>query len=248
MIENRKNTIGNAFYRGFMGIGAGVVGMIVMGIIILISWSLIADLFSGNASETTENVFVKTSHPIFVYIVLFATFLATLVGNFFYVYIVSGFIEKYKNIRLTAITHIFWGHVILLFMIVFGYVIANSAEGQGGVTSIAFIHIMLSSVLTFFTVEILTENKYSLLSVYSLLMSACIFIILKGIFGDNFLYFSQPFILGLFGFCQVACEIIYTEFLCKTYGSDFLNREKRIDANNESYLEKNEVRDLDIDI
>ena len=147
-----SKTIGS-FFTGF---GAGIVGAIVFGAVILLSWSIVGSSLSPSAIATANEFGVSNSiekpHDLFLFFVMLAMFLSILATSIAYVALSSVADEVY-NKRATVLTHAFFANLIFLVLTIPLY-LGFSGLRVEGLMMAAMIHIGLSAIFTFLVQEL----------------------------------------------------------------------------------------------
>ncbi len=240
------------FFRFLTGFGAGLTGTVIWGLILLFSWSIVGDILSPAEGQHTEmtgiglQVQKENTHSLFLYIVIFAVFMATTVANLTYLFISSALEEKYSA-RFTGVTHVFFAALLFVFLLLPGYLVGNSLWGPVGIAVAALLHILLTGIFTFFTQEIITETKHLLVNLYGALLALAMFFFVGYILAKTTpavaSFLALPFLLGMFGAGNGIAEGVYHWFY-QTYGNDVLHAERRFGAD---YAEE-EVEDDNTDI
>lgn len=235
------------FLRFVGGFGSGLAGTIVLGIILFLTWSIIGETISQ--TEITKNEFgvalnEQNTHPLFMGVILVAVFLASLVANLIYCVISTTIEEKYVA-RSTNLTQIFSGNLCILLFFIPLYLISNKSSGPDGITTVAISHIILTSLFTFFILEIFSTSKYIIVSLYGLILGLIIFLFLEILLSNNttllLSFLILPLLLASLGVGNGIVEMFYT-WLQKTYGIDFLDSDRRFGSD---YGKKEKIIDDD---
>jgi hypothetical protein len=223
--------------RFFTGFSAGLAGSVVFMLILFAGWSVVGDALSSTAETTNEfGVLVGNSdtHPLFVYFVLLATFLGVLASTATYTFLMT-LVEERFTLRATAITHSFFGNLVLMILLLPAYILASNKSGVEGVTNMVLMHILLSGVFTFLILEALHWSKYFLINIYALCIGlALYFLITTSLSGDTttIALLAMPFLFGFLAMSNSLTNAIY-EWFFRTYGSDVLNAETRFGSDYE---------------
>ena len=219
------------FIRFFSGFGAGIAGAVILLIVLFLGWSIVGTTISPTDITTNEfGVVISTesTHPLFVYFVVLAVFLGVLAANLSYI-LISTVISEHYSFRTTLLTDVFFGNLVLLILMLPVYAMLNNYFGYASMAIGAIIHAVLSSLLSFFTLEIINWSKYLMVNLYGLLLGMVLFVGVGIIFFSNktvFAFFFLPFLFGFLAMGNSLAQSIY-EWFYKTYGNDFLNSETR---------------------
>jgi len=229
-----KVSLSTIFIRFSLGFGSGGAGAIVLGLVLLFTWSIAGDVLSPSTYQIQDEFgqtlsYKENTHPLFLSVVIFAVFLATLVANLFYCLIISTVEEKYVT-KSTNVTHTFIGNLILLIIFLPVYLLSSSQFGAPGVAFTALFHTILVAILTFLIIEILSTHKYILVSVYGAFLGLSMFLCLINIIGFGnptvLTFITLPLLLGLIGAGSAIAQMFYM-WIQKLYDNDFLATDKR---------------------
>lgn len=247
ILEN-ESPVATTFFRFMTGFGAGLAGTIVLGLIVFLTWSIVGDVLSPSDTQETEfGIQVKRegAHPLFLYSVILAIFLATLAANIALAFVSSVVEEKYKS-RSTAITQIFAGSLLLLFFFLPVYLIGNGFYGPSGIAFAGLFHSICLAIFTFFVMEIIAGTRYILVNLYGIILGITLFFFFGIMFSGQaavIVFLTLPLLFGFLGAGNGISEGVYNWFF-HTYGSDFLNIEKRYgDDYGQEELASDEVDD-----
>ncbi len=223
--------ISRIFLRFFAGFGAGLAGTMVWGLILFLFWSVVGDVLSPSDVETSEfgiTLTVKKTHPLFLYVMVFAVFMATLVANLSHSFIMSVMEERY-HARSTTLTHVFFGSLIILFFFLPAYMLGAGMFGPTGIGVAALLHIVCTALFAFFVLEIVAGTKHLLVHVYGAILGIALFFFIGNVLaGGNTTIASfllLPLLLGVFGGGNGIAEGVY-HWISQTYSNDFLHTEK----------------------
>jgi len=245
--------LSTVFLRFFSGFGAGMVGTIILGIIFFLTWGIVGEALAPTANQLVEDintgvVLKKESHPLFLAIVILAVFLATLIANLSYSLVSSVIEEKYTN-RTTNLTQTFLGNLVILLLLIPVYMIASGLYGSFGVGITGMLHICLASMFSFLAMEILSQSKYLLLSLYGMItgMALCVFMMnIIGNINETILSLTAlPMLLGSIGAGSAIAQMFYC-WTQKTYGSDILDSQKRFGDDYGQDVDYSQVSEEDI--
>ncbi len=229
-------------FRFLSGFGAGLVGTIVWGLILFLSWSIVGDVLSPSDVQTNEfgiKLSVPKMHPLFIYIVIFAVFLATLAASIAYVFIFSTLEERYVA-KATAITHVFFAGLLFVFLMIPVYIVAAKLWGPVGIAASAMLHAVILALFTFFVLEIIRNTKHLLVHLYGAVLALVLFFFFGTMLTKGtpaiVSFLTLPFLLGMFGTGNGVAEAVYHWFY-QSYGNDVLNSERLFGAD---YAEEDE--------
>ena len=97
-MNTEKNVpLSQIILRFFTGFLAGIAGSVVLMLILFAGWSIVGSALSSVAQSTNEfGVIVggESTHPLFVYFVLLATFLGVLIANIAYTFLFTLIEER----------------------------------------------------------------------------------------------------------------------------------------------------------
>ncbi len=236
-------SIAHIIIRFFTGFGAGLSGSIVFLLILFAGWSVVGETLSVTPETMNEfGVLVgqNSTHPLFVYLVLLATFLGVLASTAAYTFLMT-LIESRFTLRSTTLTHVFFGNLVLMIFLLPAYVVASSEIGLDGITSVVLAHILISGLFSFLVIESLHSNKYFLVKVYALIIALSFFFFMSTKLATNttsLVILSMPFLFGFLAMTSSLAMAIYKWFY-RTYGSDVLNIDTRFgsdyDDNSKNY-------------
>ncbi len=243
MEKDQNKSLSTVFLRFLVGFGSGFVGSIILGIILLLSWSIIGDTFSS-ISITQSNLTLELSsaktHPLFLSLIVLAFFLAILTSTLMYGFLTPTIEDKYK-FRSTILSQTFFGNLIFLFLMIPIYVLAKKLFLANGVASAGALHVMTVSIFTFSVIELLNEKKHILVRLYGGILGISIFLFFGTMFLKNnttiFVFLILPLILGCLGAGNAIMEIFY-QWLYQNYGIDFLSTKTRFDVD---YSDKEDI-------
>jgi len=235
MDKDKNKSISVIFLRFLVGFGAGFVGSVVLGIILLLSWSIVGDAFSSISvanSDVNLDLGSVNTHPLFLSLIVLAFFISVLTATLMYGFLTPTIEAKY-NFRSTILSQTFFGNLVFLFLMIPIYILAKKFFFANGVATAGAIHAIVASIFTFSVIELLNEKKYILVRLYGGIFGALLFMFfgimfLKG--NTTFLIFLLlPLVLGFLGAGNASMEIFY-QWLYQNYGIDFLNTQARFDG------------------
>ncbi len=220
------------FFRFIAGFFSGVIGTVILGLILFLTWSIVGDTLN-QPTDLNPTIGIQLdrppAHPLFVYIVVFGVFIASLLSNISYTIGMNMLEEKYEN-RATSITQVFLSSVIILIIFLPAYIFANASFQVPGVAFAAILHTGFCAIFTYIVLETLTQTKYLLVRIYGIILGIAMFFVLESILLDTkatiAIFLSLPFLHGLLGMGNGISEGVYHWFF-KTYANDFLHSERR---------------------
>lgn len=229
-----KMTLPNVFFYTLVGLSSGLLGTMVLGLILLLTWSIVGDvLMPTNQQTTTEFGEIlshkQNTHPLFLSVVIWGVFMATLAANILHTILITSIEERYTA-RATCLTQVGMGNVIILLLILPVYIMVSSKYGANGVAIAALIHSTLSVIFSTLTLEIINLKKYILVTMYGVMAGLILFFFCFIVFGNNsptvMAFVALPLLLGMMAFGKGLTQLIYFWFT-DTYGNDFLEVDKR---------------------
>ena len=245
--------LSTVFLRFFGGFGAGMVGTIILGIILLLTWGIVGNVLAPTANQVVEQigtgiVLKQQSHPLFLSIVILAVFLATLVSNLSYTLVSSVTEERYEN-RTTNLTQAFLGNLVILLVLIPVYLMSSNLYGSAGVGITAMTHVCLASIFCFLAMEALSQTRYMLLSLYGMITGLAIFAAAMNVLGSSsptiLTLTALPFLLGSIGAGSAMAQMFY-HWTQKTYGTDVLDSDKRFGEDYGQDVDHSQTNDDDI--
>lgn len=232
-----KITLPNVFINTLVGFAAGLLGTMVLGLILLLTWSIVGEVLAPTNQQVTSQLgevltHKQNTHPLFLSVVIWAVFMATLAANILQTVLISAIEERYTA-RATSLTQISIGNVIILLLMIPVYLMVSGQYGATGVAIAALIHCTLTVIFSVLAMEIIALKRYMLVSVYGLMVGLVLFFLCFNIFGNNnptiMAFVALPLLLGMTAFGSGLTQLIYFWF-ADTYGNDFLDIEKRFGA------------------
>jgi hypothetical protein len=229
-----KMTLPNVFVNTLVGLASGLLGTMVLGLILLLTWSIVGEVLVPTDQQTTTAFgeivsHQQNTHPLFLSVVIWAVFMASLAANILQTLLITSMEERYTA-RAPGSTQVAVGNVIMLVLTIPIYVMVSNQYGATGVAVGALLHTTMSVIFSTLTLEILTLKKYILVSLYGHMFGLVLFFICFSIFGNNnptiMAFVALPLLLGAMSFGQGITQLIYFWF-ADTYGNDFLDIEKR---------------------
>lgn len=239
IIEPPSIRLATVVFRTLAGILGGVLGSAVIFLVIILTQSIITGIFDST-----------TFNPVFIFIVLVMAFLslqtAAIASASLFAYL-----ENYKYTRLTStLVQIFLINLLMFIVMIPAYVVVSQVNSEA-LIYVGATHVVFSAVASTLIMEIMTEYRYAILSVYTTIASVMIAILVI-----LFVQFSAseililplllmlPIIWGCVGLIIGVGEMIYS-WIYETYGVDYLSLDTNYGA---EYSEKVEEEELDADI
>lgn len=225
-------------FRFLTGFGSGITGSIILLLILFAGWSIVGESLSAKTETVNEfGVLVgqTNTHPLFVYLVLFATFLSVLAASTVYTLLMTV-VESRFTLKTTALAHTFFGNIVLMVFILPAYLVTSSQGGLDGITNMVLIHIFISGILTFLILETLHWDEYFLVSIYALVIALSLYFLSQTGFDEDqthsLVLLSMPLLFGFLAMGRSFAEMIYL-WIFRTYGNDVLNSETRFGSDYE---------------
>mgnify|MGYP003963701593 CR=1 FL=1 len=156
------------FMRFFTGLGAGFTGSIVLGIVLFLTWGIVGNTLSATPTMPDDlglSIAPNSTHPLFLFFVILGVFLSILIANLANVLLIGIVDEKYQH-RSTLLSHTFFGNLALLLLIIPVYFAVAKTWGPESAGFAALFHVIISSLFSFFVLEVLNEKKYLIVNVY----------------------------------------------------------------------------------
>jgi hypothetical protein len=232
-----KMTLPNVFVNTLVGLSSGLLGTMVLGLILLLTWSIVGEVLVPTSSQTTTEFgevlsYKQNTHPLFLSVVIWGVFMATMAANILHTLLITSIEERYTA-RATCITQVAVGNVVILLLIIPVYIMVSSQYGANGVAIAALIHSTLSAIFSALVLEIVNLKKYILVSMYGVMAGLILFFLSFILFGNNsptiMAFVVLPLLLGMMSLGKGITQLIYFWF-ADTYGNDFLDIEKRYGA------------------
>lgn len=244
-----KINLPNVFVSTLVGLAAGLLGTMVLGMILLLTWSIVGDVLMPTTEQATSEFgeilsHRQNTHPLFLSVVILGVFMATLAANILKTFLVTSIEEKYTA-RATCLTHVGIGNVVVLLMMIPVYILVSGNFGATGVAIVALIHSCISAIFSVLTIELISLRTYVLLSLYGMVCGMVIFFMTFNLFGGSnptiLAFVSLPLLLGSMSLGQGLFQLLYFWF-ADTYGNDFVDIDKRFgsDYGREEVVEEND--------
>ena len=225
-------TLSTAFIRLFLGFGSGLVGTMILGIILFLSWNIVGEFITQATIETVELGVIKDApevHPLFLNFITLAIFLSGLGATVTYGILLSVVEERFPN-RSTMLTHIFVGNLVILIMVLPLYFFSDRIGMQQGILLSLLIHGMLVTIFSYLSMVVINRSEHLLVHVYAIVWSLVIFCFTLSFIADRnmavIVVLSFPILLAATGFGTATSEMFY-QWVEKIYGVDFLHSERK---------------------
>lgn len=216
----RQVSLFTLFAKTFLGLCGGIFGSLILLLIFLASSSILQPVLSP-ADATTDQV-----NPIFIVILMAMIFATSLISSMLAPWLLS-YTERLRYPRMVTATY----QVFIVNLIIFAFTApiylstsTNSLEFTAYAAGLQIIMVCLSSALI---MEILNDQKYPLLGVYTSVIGVLIatainlflFQMLKS--ATVLLFAALPITWATIGFFQAAIAMIYYWYYLN-WGNDFL--------------------------
>ncbi|MBT6831622.1 hypothetical protein HOA64_01025 [bacterium] len=217
--------------RFFTGLGAGFTGSIVLGIVLFLTWGIVGNTLSATPTMPDDlglSIAPNSTHPLFLFFVILGVFLSILIANLANVLLIGIVDEKYQH-RSTLLSHTFFGNLALLLLIIPVYFAVAKTWGPESAGFAALFHVIISSLFSFFVLEVLNEKKYLIVNVYGAIIGLILFALAGLLLSVNtamLAFLALPMLLGFFAAGNGIAQSIYA-WIYTTYGSDLLNSDTR---------------------
>lgn len=217
----RKVSLLTLVFRTLAGLGGGVMGTAVLLFAVFLGSSVLSSI-SGDGETAALN-------PLVIFIFMAVVFLSSCLSN-----CISALLiqltdrEKYKMIS-SAVYQVFVANLVLFISTVPVYIIVSGVSIEMMVY-VAAIQILISVMASALILEILSDAKYALLGVYSmifgLLAASAVNFALYQLAGQNgavLLFAALPVIWMMVGLFNGLTGMAY-RFVYESYGVDFLSK------------------------
>lgn len=208
------------FAKTFLGFCGGIFGSIVLLLIFLASSSILQPVLSP-AEATTEQI-----SPIFIVILMAMIFVTSLVSSMLSPLLLS-YTERYRYPRIiTAIYQIFIINLVI-FLFVAPIYLTTSTTSLEFTAYAAGIQIVLVATSSALIMEILNDQRYPLLGVYTtvigMLVATATNLFIFQLFKSTtiLLFTAVPIIWASIGFFQATLAMVYNWYYLN-WGNDFL--------------------------
>lgn len=216
----RQVSLFTLFAKTFLGICGGIFGSLILLIIFLAASSILQPVLSpADASSTTVN-------PIFIVILMAMIFSTTLITSMLTPWLLS-YTERLRYPRIvTAIYQIFIINLIIFAFTAPIYLTTTSASLEFTAYA-AGLQIILVTTASALIMEILNDERYPLMAVYTtiigILIATAANLFIYQIFKSAtvLLFTALPITWGVIGFFQASLAMIYYWYYLN-WGNDFL--------------------------
>lgn len=239
-IGPRKVTLLALGLRALAGLGGGVVGTMVL----LVAVFLGASVLSGISTE--ENA----GNPLVIFVFMAVTFLSSCLAN-----CVSTLLigltdrDKYKMI-FSTIYQVFIVNLVTLILMAPVYIIVSSLSVEM-MAYVAALQILITIVASALILEFLSDTKYALLGIYSvifgLVLASILNFVLYHVAGENatiLLFAALPVTWLMLGFMNGVVGMAY-RFVYDAYGVDFLSKYVKYGQDTDAQVEE-EITEKDV--
>jgi len=239
-IEPPTMRLATVVFRTLAGILGGAFGSAMIFLVIILTQSLTTGIFDGTG----------TFNPVYIFIILAMAFLCTQIAAIASASLFA-YIENYKYTRLTStLVQIFLINLLMFIVMIPAYIVVSQLNSEA-LIYVGATHVVFSAIASTLIMEIMTEYRYAILSVYTTIASVMIAILVI-----LFLQFSAneviilpllamlPIVWGCVGLVIGVGEMIYA-WIYETYGVDYLSLDTNYGA---EYSEKVEEDELDADL
>ncbi|MCB9809728.1 hypothetical protein H6771_02005 [Candidatus Peribacteria bacterium] len=230
-----QSSLALIFIRAAIGLGSGVLGAIILALVLLLSWNVVGDTLTPQDAITNEfgvQQVLQPQNPLFLWFVLLAVFFGTLVANITHTLLVTV-TEAISFNRGTVLTHVFFGHLVLLFPVLVLYLSASSGFSSDGVTMAALGHMTLMVVFTYWVQQTFRKDTSALVHLYGmvlgLIMAALLCMLLFSAGRTVLIFGMMPLLMGALYASNGAVHALY-HWLTSLYGTEFLSSESTLGA------------------
>jgi hypothetical protein len=237
-MNTEKNIpLSQIIFRFFTGVGAGFSGSVIFTLIGFMGWSIIDQSLSaipGSINEFGVTISETSVHPLFVYLIMLTAFLSIIASSTTYT-LLMVLVEDRFSLKSTALTHTFFGNLILMIIMIPGYLIISNNSDPNAIRSMVIIHFLISGIFTFLVLETLHWSKHFLINIYALIIAISFYFIATANIdpNSNFLVLlTMPILFGFLAMSNSLTTAIY-QWVFRTYGTDVLNTETRFGSDYE---------------
>lgn len=193
---------------------AGVAGGVVGSLLLLLGFVLAASLIPD--TSLTESI-----SPVFIFILSVMIFISSTVGNMLSVLLLALTEGKKYTKKSTAVYQVFIVNLLMFLFLVPVYFLSSASAPY----TVA-LHIILTAQVAALTLEVISNDRYSLVGVYgtafSIIFSAAVLFGLSSIVEPQLLLFAAlPIVWGSIAFIGTMVTSIYG-WLARIYDKDFL--------------------------
>lgn len=219
----RKMTFLTLVLKTFAGLAGGIAGTLVL-LLIFLGTSSILQPIVGAATQGEANT--GEVSPLFMVVLMAMVFATSLVSSMLSTLLLS-YTERDRYTRIaTTMSQVFIINIVIFAFVLPIYLTTSTARIELTVFS-AILQVILSSASSALILELIHDQKYALLSVYTTMLG-----IMMAMGVNFFLYYTSgnatlmmfaalPVIWSSIGFFQAALTIFYN-WLYETWGNDFL--------------------------
>jgi MFS family permease len=219
----RRLTFVSLVLKTFAGLGGGIAGSIIFLLIFLGASSILQPILgTAGFNELRPGEISPLFLVIVLALMLSTTMVSSLVATLFLAYT-----ERERYYRLsTALVQVFIVNLVLFAALVPVYLSTATTNLELTIYA-ASLQILLSSTASALILELVHDQKYSLLAVYSTVvgvLGAAGLIMLLYHFTANatlLTFTALPIIWSSIGFFQAATTMLYS-WIFQTWGSDYL--------------------------
>jgi len=219
-IEAPKMTFLALITRSVAAFAGGIAGTLVLLIIYILTASIVSPVLLPD-SEVTE------VSPLFVFVLMAMVFASTLVANLVSPLLIS-FTQKDKYKRIT--TTLFQVFILntVIFLIIVPIYFFSSGISYEYMSYAAGLQIAFSVLASALILEIISNYKYALLGVYSVIIAIVTGLAISILFyqltsnATILLFMALPLLWGGVGFTYGIFIMLY-HWMVETWGRDFLS-------------------------
>lgn len=232
-----KANLPKVFVNALVGFASGLLGTMVLGMVLLLTWSVVGEVLSPTNQQVTNEFgqvlsHKENTHPLFLSVIICGVFLAILAATMLQTVLISAIEERYTA-KATSITQVATANVIILLIMIPVYLSVSGQYGATGVAVGAMIHCTMTVMMSILAIDILALKRYTLLSLYGVMVGLVFFFLSFNLFSANnptlLAFVALPLLLGLTSLGGGLTQLVYFWF-ADTYGNDFLDTEKRFGA------------------
>lgn len=203
--------------RTISALGGGIAGTIVLLIVYMLSSSVIQPVLQ----QTEEGTDVT---PFFTVVIMAMVFVSLLAANIFaplFISFTQG--ERYTRTS-TSLFQIFIVNIVIFVLLVPVYLFATGIEFLAFVAGLQIALAIMGSALIF---EVISNYKYSILGIYSVIFALLVSIVFSGVLFQAtgsalvLLFLALPLLWGGIGFIFGIIGMIYS-WIVSTWGVDYL--------------------------
>lgn len=219
----RKMTFLTLVLKTFAGLAGGIAGTLVLLLIFLGTSSILQPIVGAATLSEASGGEVS---PLFMVVLMAMVFSTSLVSSMLSTLLLS-YTERDRYTRIaTTMSQVFIINIVIFAFVLPIYLTTSTARIELTVFS-AILQVILSSASSALILELIHDQKYALLSVYTTMLG-----IMMAMGVNFFLYYTSgnatlmmfaalPVIWSSIGFFQGSLTIFYN-WLYETWGNDFL--------------------------